>query len=79
MLGTTNYVSCWENSIGPPIFCIIRGNFLKKIYPFFVSSTIEVDAFTAKIYEIYEKTRKEGLVQVNCPLLRHFLAIHSLS
>ena len=56
-----------------------KGKFFKKIYPFFVSSTIEVDAFTAKIYEIYEKTRKEGLVQVNCPLLRHFLAIHSLS
>lgn len=28
-----------------------------------LQSTIEVDAFTAKIYEIYEKTRKEELVQ----------------
>lgn len=28
-----------------------------------LQSTIEVDAFTAKIYEIYEKTRNEGLAQ----------------
>ena len=29
-------------------------------------STIEVDAFTAKIFDIYEKTRNEGLAQVSC-------------
>ena len=29
-------------------------------------STIEVDTFTAKIFDIYEKTRKEGLSQVTC-------------
>lgn len=28
-------------------------------------STIEVDEFTAKIFEIYEKTRNEGLSQVS--------------
>ena len=27
-------------------------------------STIEVDSFTAKVYEIYQKTREEGLAQV---------------
>ena len=33
---------------------------------FFFFSTIEVDSFTAKIFDIYETTRTEGLSQVRC-------------
>lgn len=33
---------------------------------FCLFSTIEVDTFTAKIFEIYETTRNEGLSQVTC-------------
>ena len=39
---------------------------LVNVFDFIFFSTIEVDSFTAKIFDIYETTRTEGLSQVRC-------------